>query len=352
MCIGFILLVIVRATTIMGQEVIANHRDASTGTRQTCTYFVSLTCVGLTAPLHYGSVCSVAVSCIIELWQIICSLLARLNITVTISQDYGWYGVDVTIDAGVLNSFVNVQPRTNLCSLETMTYLPSSSDETDGVSNSIYCPTPGNYQLYWSFTVPKGGGDAQLQYTPDFRIKFYSTMTDTTLGCAGTGTKATVQQAEQHKKEGEIALGVALTTLFAIFAVCLCMAYRRKKQLESEEDDLWQRKRFYMARSPVPGTALPIDGDGHYSCDGIRDPYMLQQRQTSEDQDEYVCGQQGPPPEQYAHLGEGYSQHRADGSITSSLPYSVDPSSLESSLPSRFWIPSQASDVPTTIDRY
>ncbi|KAI2498206.1 hypothetical protein MHU86_16288 [Fragilaria crotonensis] len=141
---------------------------------------------------------------------------ANMYIFFTISQDYGWYGIDVTIDAGVLDSFVNVQPRTDLCSLETMTYLPSTSDITDGMSNSIYCPTPGNYQLYWSFTVPKGGGDAQLQYTPDFRLKFYSTTTSTTLGCAGTGTKATVQQAELHKKEGEIALGVALATLFGI----------------------------------------------------------------------------------------------------------------------------------------
>ena len=222
----------------------------------------------------------------------------------------------------------------------------------NGMSNAIYCPTPGNYQLYWSFTVPKGGGDAQLQYTPDFRIKFYSTLTSTTLGCAGTGTKATVQQAKLHKKEGEIALGVALTTLFGIFAVCLCMAYRRKKQLELVEDDLWQRKRFYLARGPVTETTLPIDGDGNYGSDELHEPYVLQQRQTSDDEDDYECEQKEPSPELYSRLGEGYSQHRSDYSITSSLPYSVDPSSLGSSLPSRNWVPPPASDVPSTIHRY
>ncbi len=254
---------------------------------------------------------------------------------------------------------MNVQPRTDLCSLETITYLPSTSDTTDGMSNSIYCPTPGNYQLYWSFTVPKGGGDAQLQYTPDFRLKFYSTMTSTTLGCAGTGTKATVQQAELHKKEGEIALGVALATLFAIFGVCLCMAYRRKKQLESVDDDLWQRKRFYMARSPVTEEALSIDEDGNYDRSVMSDPshlYELQQRQNSDDHDENLRErqqQQHPPSEQYSRMGEGYSQHRSDYSITSSLPYSIDPSSLASSLPNNnCWVPPPASDVPSTIHRY
>ena len=158
-----------------------------------------------------------------------------------------------------------MQSQTSLCDIETITYL---SDD-----DNVYCPTPGSYQLYWSYTVPKAGGsgDPQLQYTPDIRLKFTaqtvdgsssssSSSTTTTLGCAGTGTVATVQQTELNIRDGEIALGIALVALFGIFGCCLCMAYRRKKQVEQElsgDTAPFARKRFYFARNSGTGEIIP-----------------------------------------------------------------------------------------------
>lgn len=250
---------------------------------------------------------------------------ANAYIFFSLSQDYSGNGIEFTIDSGVLDSFVNVQSRTSLCAMGSITYISGATnsitndeyaddDVTTIDDNSLACLTPGIYQLQWSFVVPKGGGDAQLQYTPDLRIKFYSTGTNTTLGCAGAGTMATVQQAELHIKEGEIALGVALTALFGIFGVCLCMAYRRKKQVEmanQQEEDVWQPRRMSLTRR----NSSTADMDPNESLDeGGTSSYVLEESET-ESRQMY----RGDAHHRYHHHQQQQQQQEHDDDMQDSL---------------------------------
>jgi hypothetical protein len=250
----------------------------------------------------------------------------------TISEQYSWSGIDVSVDAGVLDSFVNIQPYTDLCGLDSITYLgnPVNQIYSDG-DDAIYCPNPGSYQLFYTFDVPKGGGDPQLQYTPDIRLRFISHKTNATLGCAGTGTVATVDSS--HRRQGEIALGLALTMLFAIFGICLCMTYQRKKKLESVDD--WHRQHRWSASRRPAEEVISVDSRGSYSMDmseqqryhyhptgGGRLPRTHPRQMVSE-----------PPRALYpSSVGRGYVHPELDEQLseTSSIPFSVDPSSLGS----------------------
>jgi hypothetical protein len=355
-----------------------------------------------------------------ESWLIqntILTFICMPHTTVSISQDYSGDDIDFTIDAGVLDSFINVQPRTSLCTMGSLTYISGATNVNNDINDidddatiedkSMACLTPGSYQLYWIIDVPKGGGDAQLQYTPDLRIKFYSTSSNAILGCAGAGTMATVQQAELHMKEGEIALGVALTALFGIFAVCLCMAYRRKKQVElanQHEEDLWQGRRVPLARS---ASAVDVDPNesqegGTYVLDECETEsrqgyqghsqhrYHHEQNQQHDSQDSYAGPQhdyyheheqhattqyedtgakepyswsepsqqeQQHPPERFSHPAGEYVHHDYDDDpsalTTSSIPYVVDISSLNGELPAdyRYWNPPSppTSNVPKSL---
>lgn len=159
-----------------------------------------------------------------------------------------------------MSSFTNVQSAKSLCKMKTLTYLPSSDDDA---ATQTYCPTPGDYLLEWSFEVPVGD-DAQLQYTPDIRINFQTAGNDGThaqLGCASTGTVATVHNSTLHQKNGFVALGIALGLVFLIFGVCLCMAYRRKKQVEEERKGR-ALHRYYFARNADTGELVPIPARG------------------------------------------------------------------------------------------
>ena len=300
---------------------------------------------------------------------ILCSLdcVAFCCLLVTISQDYSWSGIDVKIDAGVLDSFVNVQPRTNLCTLETITYIPTESEIANGTDTNIYCPSAGKYQMYWSFTVPKGGGDAQLQYTPDFRIKYYSTLNNTTLGCAGTGTGATVRQAELHKKEGEIALGAALTALFGVFGICLCLAYRRKKLVEMGDEDAWQRKRSSARHAAAhEGSTTLTDLDERYEVSSEpSDDYYYHDGSESQPREKYMMNGDSSLPEhqreqptqssidRFSSPGRGaYEQHGSDHSQISSIPFPGETETVESSLPSIEWAPPSSTRLPTSIRRF
>jgi len=190
---------------------------------------------------------------------------ADMYIFFTISDNYGWYGIDVIIDMGVLAAFTNVEPQTSLCDLGTITYLGSdnSNNNNNNNNNKVYCPTPGAYLLHWSFTMPSGGADQQLQFLPDIRIKFYAQDGNATLGCAGTGTVATVQNAVMHIRQGEMALGIALSAFFLVFGCCLAMAYRRKKQTEEDNKGRqMHQRRYYFARNATTGEIVPVEARG------------------------------------------------------------------------------------------
>jgi hypothetical protein len=240
----------------------------------------------------------------------------------------------VSVDAGVLDSFVNVQPYTDLCSLDSITYLGNGGNQmyVDG-DDVIHCPTPGSYQLFYTFDVPKGGGDPQLQYTPDIRLRFISHKNNATLGCAGTGTVATVDFS--HRRQGEIALGLALTMLFALFGLCLCMTYQRKKQLESVDD--WHRQHRWSASRRPAEEVISVDSRGSYSMD------MSEQQRYRYHYETGVGGHSprmnprqmvsGSPLSIYpSSVGRGYVHPELDDQVseTSSIPFSIDPSSLDS----------------------
>ena len=228
---------------------------------------------------------------------------------------------------------MNIQPYTDLCNLESITYLGNNGNQLnmDG-DDAIYCPKPGSYQLFYTFDVPKGGGDPQLQYTPDIRLRFISHKTNATLGCAGTGTVATVDSS--HRRQGEIALGLALTMLFALFGLCLCMTYQRKKNLESVDD--WHRQHRWSASRRQAEEIISLDSRGNYSMDmseqqryryhhetgGGRQPRKLPRQMVSE----------SPLPLYPTSVSRGYVHPELDDQVseTSSIPFSVDPSSLGS----------------------
>jgi len=174
-------------------------------------------------------------------------------------SDYGWVGVDISIDVGVMNSYVTVQSATDVCSLGV---LKVESDD-----DSVQCPGAGDYQLYWTFTVPDIVGDEQLQYYPDIRVKFSNPPDDNdddgstkriTLGCAGFGTAATVQENTNHNIRGEWALGIALAIFFSIFGLCLFMVYQRKKQVEQELQGRNLHRYYYYARNSATGELVPV----------------------------------------------------------------------------------------------
>jgi hypothetical protein len=254
------------------------------------------------------------------------------TLTVTISDSYGWYGIDVTIDMGVLASFSNVQPQTALCDLGSITYLGdkassstsssssgSSSTSSSGSSandNNIYCPTPGHYLLHWSFTMPSGGADRQLQFLPDIRIKFNAQDGNATLGCAGTGTAATVQNAVMHIKEGEIALGIALSAFFLVFGCCLAMAYRRKKQVEEGTKGRVMQRRYYFARNAETGEIVPI-----HHRDGGHSPNHLDPQQY--DPQHYELQQHYEPQQNGQRQQHGYRQQQQHGQQQQQYPPST-----------------------------
>jgi hypothetical protein len=163
----------------------------------------------------------------------------------------------VTIDSGAFDSFTTVLDHGDLCETGILSFY----GDDDVVVDNKYCPTPGTYRLYWSFTILGGGRDTQLQYTPDIRVRFTRQDDDTTssvLGCATSGTYTTVQAERIHAIQGEEALGLALAIFLFVFGCCLCCSYRRKKQLEEEVKGQYLRERFYYVRNPRTGEIVPV----------------------------------------------------------------------------------------------
>mmetsp|Transcript_41634 Transcript_41634/g.47310 ORF Transcript_41634/g.47310 Transcript_41634/m.47310 type:complete len:362 (+) Transcript_41634:236-1321(+) len=186
----------------------------------------------------------------------------RLYVFFSINDDYGWVGVDISIDVGVMNSYVSVQSATDVCSLGIL-----NVESDDDGSGDVQCPSQGDYQLYWTFSIPEIGGDEQLQYYPDIRVKFFNQPDDNDddgstavfpLGCAGFGTAATVQEKTNHRIRGEWALGISLALFFSIFGLCLLMTYRRKKQVEQELKGRELHRYYYYARNSATGELVPV----------------------------------------------------------------------------------------------
>ena len=154
------------------------------------------------------------------------SLVFQHAKTVSVNE-YTQDGIALTIESGVLNILTTVQEPKDLCYYKRLT---SSS------TNS--CPGPGNYHLQTYFTLPLVWEDKQLQYTPDIRLQFFSLTDNSLIGCASTGTVATITHAHLKSKSGEWALGVALLVVGLAFAFLLFLSYRRKKRLEKIREEM------------------------------------------------------------------------------------------------------------------